>query len=487
VPSGGNTTTRQVTSTQLLEISYRATDPERARVVADEIANQLIVQSPTGRQDVERQTFVNERLAGIESNISRTEIEIEQERQKLEAANSARAIQHYQTNINALQQKLSSYESTYASLLLSAKGGTNYISLIEPATTPRTPISPNVRETVMLSGAIGLALAVAGAVIIEFLDDTVKSPEEALKLSGDLPMLGAIAPIDGDEYPDKLIAAKHLLSPITEAYRVLRTNVQFSSIDKPLDTLMVTSPGPSEGKSVTLANLAVVLAQSGHKVIVVDTDLRRPVQHKIFQVSNSEGFCDAVLTPSLSVMNFVMPTEIENLYIMPAGSLPPNPAELLASERALHVMDALKAQADVVLFDSPPVLVVTDAAILGSRVDGVILVNDLGNTRRAMARRAVEELNRARNHILGLVLNRMSSQYGGGSYYQYYYTYYYRDGERVKHDQRGPKGPLAWIANRFSGGNGNGRGPDHTNGKGPDLPASPKSIGAEEGVDPRRA
>jgi non-specific protein-tyrosine kinase len=455
-PSPGNISTRQVPGTQLLEISVRDTDPERARVLADEIANQLILQSPTMSQDQERQAFVQDRLAGIERNIQEAEAEIDEEQAKLEAANSARAIQQYQANITALQQKLSSYESTYASLLLTVQGGTNTISMFESATTPQNPISPNVPETVALAGAIGFALAVGGAVLIEFLDDTVKSPEEAVRLAGDAPMLAAIAQIEGKEYPDKLIASKQPLSPITEAFRVLRTNVQFSAIDQPLATILVTSPGPSEGKSVTLANLAVVLAQSGHKVIVVDTDLRRPVQHKLFQTSNSHGLSDAILNPDQPVMEYLQSTDIENLYLLTAGSPPPNPAELLASERALQLIETLQAQADVVLFDSPPVLVVTDAAVLGSRVDGVVLVNDLGNTRRSMARRAVEELERAHAHLLGLVLNRMAPKYGGEYYHQYYYYYYYREGERVKR-HRPKKGPVGWVTGLFGADGNNGR------------------------------
>lgn len=470
IPSPGDISTRQVPGTQLLEISVRDTNAERARALADEIARQLILQGPTANESQERLTFVQERLAGLERNIQDTETEMADEQAKLEAANSARAIQQYQANINALQQKLSSYEATYASLLLTVQGGTNTITVIELAQTPTTPISPNVPETVLLAGAIGLALAVGGAVLIEFLDDTIKSPEEALRLAGDLPMLGAIAQIEGKDYPDKLIAAEAPLSPVTEAFRVLRTNVQFSAVDKPLDTIMVTSPGPSEGKSITLANLAVVLAQSGHKVIVADTDLRRPVQHRIFRRDNSEGFCDAILSNHVNVMEYVQPTDVDNLYLLAAGSLPPNPAELLGSERASHVIDVLRAQADVVLFDSPPVLVVADAAILGSRVDGVVLVNDLGNTRRAMARRAVEELQRTRVRLLGLVLNRMAPKYGGGYYYQYYYHYYYRDGERVRRRHR-RSGALGWITSLLPTNGKNGH-----NGHGPSEPSQQKRV-----------
>jgi non-specific protein-tyrosine kinase len=452
VPSSDSISTRQVPSTQLLEISVRDTDPERARALADEIATQLILQSPTASQDQERQAFIGERLTRIEQNISGTEAEMAEEQEKLEAANSARAIQQYQANINALQQKLFSYEATYAQLLLSAQGGTNYISLIEPATTPVTPISPNVPETVALAGAIGLALAVGGAVLIEYLDDTVKSVEEAVKLSSGLPMLGAIADIVGKEYSDKLVAARSPLSPITEAYRVLRTNVQFSAVDDPLTTIMVTSPGPSEGKSITVANLAVVLAQSGKKVILVDADLRRPVQHRIFQVPNQEGFCDAILERGPEVMRFVQQTAVDGLCLLTSGQHAPNAAELLSSDRARQLINTLGAQADVVLFDSPPLLVVADASILSSRVDGVILVNALGNTRRTMARRAVDELRRAHGRLLGLVVNRMSQKYAGDYYYQYSYYHYLRDGEHAQRRRR-RRGPLRWVSG-FFGSNG---------------------------------
>jgi non-specific protein-tyrosine kinase len=452
VPNPGDVSTHQVAGTQLLEISVRDTDPQRARALADEIANQLILKSPTASQEQERQTFIQERLAGLESKIQETESGIEEEQEKLEAANSARAIQQYQANIDALQQKLSSYESTYASLLISAQGGANTISIVERASTPQTPISPNVPETVALSGAIGLGLAIGGAVLIEFMDDTIKSPEEAVRMSEGESILATIAEVPGKDYPDRLIAAQQPLSPITEAFRVLRSNIQFASVDNPVHALMVTSPGPSQGKSLTIANLAVVLANAGQKVVLVDTDLRRPVLHRVFELPNDEGFCDAILdAQSSTVMQYAQPTQVENLYLMTSGSIPPNPAELLSSGHATELIDVLKTQADIVLFDSPPTLVVADAAILGAKVDGVLMINEMGNTRRAMARRAIEEMERAHARVLGLVINRMAAKYGGEYYYRYYQYYYYRDGERTRRDQ--PSGPFKWVSNLF-GSNG---------------------------------
>jgi non-specific protein-tyrosine kinase len=463
VPSAGSISTRQVAGTQLLEISVRDTNPERARVLADEVANQLILQSPATSEDQERQDFVRDQLADLQTNIEATEAEIDGERQKLEAANSARAIQQYQANVNALEQKLSSYQSTYASLITGVRGGTNFISVVEPATTPTRPISPNVRETVLLAAAIGLALAAGGAFLIEYLDDTVKTPDD-VERAADLPILGTIGRIRGEEYPQKLITVDDPRSPVSEAYRVLRTNVQFSSVDKAARTLMVTSPSLGEGKSVTLANLAVVMAQSGLRVVAVDTDLRRPVLHKVFGLSNSHGLSDAILTDNLravgrleatgagdpvefslaqghdahaapssgaGIMRHVQPTEISNLWVLPSGPLPPNPAELLGSERMRQVVKEL-GWADVILFDSPPTLAVTDAAVLSARVDGVLIVYQIGSTRRGAAERVVEELQRVDANVLGIVMNRLSPG-RDGYYYQYYYRYYRSEDGRDGH------------------------------------------------------
>ncbi|HOT90796.1 MAG TPA: polysaccharide biosynthesis tyrosine autokinase [Anaerolineae bacterium] len=426
IPAAGNVSARVVPGSQLLEITVLDTDPERARILADEIAQQLIKQTPTDSPEVqERRAFVQQQLKDLEDKIKTTKAEIEEEQKKLDAANSARAIQQYQSNISALQQKLSSYQSTYASLLTTVQGGINYVTVVEPASKPTSPISPNVSQTVMLAAGIGLALALGGAFLIEYLDDTVKTPEEAAQLTG-LPALGAIARIEGKTLEDRLITAHHPLSPIAEAYRVLRTNIQFSTVDKPLKTLMVTSPAPSEGKSVTLANLAVVMAQSGLKVIAVDTDLRRPIQHKIFDIANESGLCDGILHANPSIMEYVQPTQVENLWLLPSGTIPPNPAELLGSKRMGEIIEELKANADLLIFDTPPALLVTDAAVLANRVDGVLLVNDAGSTRRGMTQRAAEELRRVHAPLLGLVMNRLSTRRGSYYYYQYYHYKYYR-------------------------------------------------------------
>ena len=458
VPSAANVSARTVPGTQLLEISVRDTDPRRACVLADEIARQLIRQSPTeSEEDRTRRAFLLTQLHNLEDNIQATEEEIKGEQARLDAANSARAIQQYQNNISALQQKLASYQSTYASLLQTVQGGTNYISVVEPATVPARPISPRVMETVLLAAAIGLILALAGAFLIEFLDDTIKTPDDVTR-AVDLPTLGAIARFRAKGYEEKLIAARHPQSPIAEAFRALRINIQFSSVDKPTRTLLVTSPSSVEGKSIILANLAVVMAQSGRSVIVVDTDLRRPEQHRFFGLDNHHGLSNALLKPNPDVSEYmwqpeieslaglfsdgdngevtehVQPTGVGNLHVVTSGPPPPNPADLLGSERMEVIIEELKKQADVVLFDSPPVLAVADTAVLSTRVDGVLLVNDARRTRRAMAQRAVERLRQVDANLLGVVLNRLPSR-RGGYYYRQYYTSY-QDSQRKKRRQR---------------------------------------------------
>jgi len=466
VPWPGSVSARTVPGTQLIEISVRDTSPERARALADEVARQLILQTPTdSAEDQARLAFVQAQLQHLEENIQATEEEIEAEQARLDAANSARAIQQFQNNIAALQQKLASYRSTYASLLQTVQGGTNYISVVEPATMPTRPISPRVRETVLLAAAIGVVLALGGAFLIEFLDNTVKTPDDVAR-TADLPTLGVIARIKGKGYQEKLVAARQPRSPIAEAFRALRTNIQFSSVDKPVRTLMVASPTPLEGKSVILANLAVVMAQSGLSVIVVDADLRRPVQHAIFCLDNHHGLSNAILEPNTALLKHGWRLELEgfagsssggdegevperakaigtgSLHVVTSGPFPPRPADVLGSERMRALVEELKNQADVVLFDTPAVLAAADAAVLSTRVDGVVLLYDAGRTKRAMARQAVERLRQVDANLLGVVLNRVSPRRGGYYAYQHYYSQS-QDGKRTERQRRQKRG---WLA-----------------------------------------
>ena len=216
---------------------------------------------------------------------------------------------------------------------------------------------------------------------------------------------------------ESLVTLTNPRSPVSEAYRTLRTNLEFSSLDKPIKTMVVTSPGLGEGKSTTLANLAVTLAQAEKEVILVDCDLRRPSQHEIFGLSNGVGLTTMVMDDGAMKDPPLLDTGVAGLRLLPSGPLPPNPSELVGSRRMAEIISVLGERSDIALFDAPPVVAVTDAAVLASRVDGVLLVIKAGATKRDHAQRAKALLEKVNAHLLGVVLNNIKMD---TSYYSYY-------------------------------------------------------------------
>jgi capsular exopolysaccharide synthesis family protein len=215
----------------------------------------------------------------------------------------------------------------------------------------------------------------------------------------------------------KLIAALDPKSPISEQYRTIRTNIQYSSVDEEIKTIMVTSSGPAEGKSTTAANLAVVFSQLGKKVLLVDADLRKPTVHRSFAVNNLFGFT-TVLTKQATLANSVLETEEKDLYILTSGPVPPNPAELLSSKSMEQFIEEAKEQFDYVVFDTPPLLAVADPQILANKVDGSIFVVFSGKTEIDQAKKAKELLANAQSKLVGVVLNHKEMK--DNDYYYYY-------------------------------------------------------------------
>ena len=215
-----------------------------------------------------------------------------------------------------------------------------------------------------------------------------------------------------------LVTLNQPRSAAAEAYRTLRTNLMFSSVEQPVSTLLVTSPARAEEKSAVLANLAVTFAQGGHSTILVDSDLRRPAQHEIWGLDNGRGLTTMMLDDQALAEPPLEATEVDGLQVLTSGPLPPAPADLLGSRRMSEIIGLLRARAGYVLFDGPPVLAVTDAALLGSQLDGVLLVIRAGHTRRDHAARAREALERVHVRIVGAVLDNapresVASHYAG--------------------------------------------------------------------------
>ncbi|MEV5029127.1 CpsD/CapB family tyrosine-protein kinase [Paenibacillus sp. LPE1-1-1.1] len=217
----------------------------------------------------------------------------------------------------------------------------------------------------------------------------------------------------------QIITLTNPRSPISESYRALRTNIEFSSIDEKLQVLMVSSAGPGEGKSTTITNLAVTFAQSEKKVVLIDADLRKPTAHHTFSISNRWGL-STVISQQSSLEEVIQVTDIPNLDVITSGAIPPNPAEMMGSKRMTAVIDQLRGMYDIILIDTPPLLAVTDAQIVAAKSDGVILVVDQGKVKRDIAGKAVKNLESVNARILGVVLNNVKRKANEEAYYYYY-------------------------------------------------------------------
>lgn len=223
----------------------------------------------------------------------------------------------------------------------------------------------------------------------------------------------------------ELIVFNKPKSPVSEAYRSIRTNIQFANIDKNIKSIMVTSSTKSEGKTTTLSNLAITMADMGKKVIIVDCDLRRPRIHKVFGLTNIGGVSDVLLN-SAYYTDYIKNTEIKNLDILTAGQIPSNPSEMMSSNSMRKLLDKIKADYDYMFIDAPPVAIVTDATILSTIADGVIMVCSSGSIEIELAKTAKQALENVGANILGVVLNKVNLE-SRSSYYSYYYQYYDQD------------------------------------------------------------
>lgn len=326
------------------------------------------------------------------------------------------------------------------------------VSVVEEALPPDSPVSPRPLVNAAL-GVVLLALtAVAAVLVVEYLDDTVKSGEGAAERSG-LPVIARIEQFGRlHNAREQLQAANRPRSTIAEAYRAARTNLSYAiDLGRDRGIVLVTSPGPGEGKTTTTANLAVVFGLAGHRVCVMDTDLRRPTIHKVFGVDNSKGLTTLLLAREPDIDRTLVRSLYTNVTVLPSGPLPPNPSELLGSARMQEILDGLRERFDVVLMDSPPALVVTDASVLGMLADGLVIVARAGKTRMGELRATITELAQTGRPIAGLMLNRVSTRDAGYYYYQYGRGYY---GASEANEQPPPGAPRLRLQDSAAGDGG---------------------------------
>ena len=321
-----------------------------------------------------------------------------------------------QANLELYRQLYSTLLSNYEAVRLARLENTPNVVQVERAAASNVPIQAGPLRYVIMGALLGLLLTGTLAFTLEYLDDTLKTPQDVANVLG-LPVVGYVVNESAMEKIEGMpFVTSNPRSPMAETFRTLRTNLEFASVDKPLKTILITSPGSGEGKTTVATNLAAVMAQANKRVILLEGDLRRPRVHRALGMSNQIGLSD-VFRGQMDIRDVARYSKVKDLAAITSGSLPPNPAELLGSARMVQILARLVESASVVIIDSPP-FVVSDATVLSAKVDGVLLVIQPGKTHAEAARAMLAQLERAGAHVVGVVMNRVPRK--NANYYGYY-------------------------------------------------------------------
>lgn len=408
---------RQVGTTAVVQVVAEDTDRSRAAAIANAYVQAYI--------DHRRQEGVNEALAAqteVQRGIDELQSQIDLLDGQLAGAQGANS-----DSLRAQRQTLVQQQALFKDALSRQQVNTALITggaeIVRSAPVPSTPVRPTPLRNAVLALVLGTLLGVGLAFLVEYLDDSITTEDDLERLTGGIPVIGEIPEVVTPKNSDRMwvVAAQAPRSAAAEAYRALRTAIEFIALDHRMTTLSVTSPGPSEGKTTTLANLGVTMATAGKRVVIVCCDLRRPKIHEHFGLSNSVGFTSTLLgeRPVSAALQAV--PGVPRLRLLASGPLPPNPSELLSSRRAADLFSAISADADIVLIDSPPVLPVTDALVLFRHVDATLLVFAAGKTTRKEAEAALAKVRQVDGPVVGAVLNGVKAQ----DVYRYRYSYRY--------------------------------------------------------------
>lgn len=416
---------------QIIIITVEDTDPQRAALIANTIGSVF-----TEQNEARQRARFAESIQIWDTRLDEIRIELQEINTTINTYGDEETLSpEVQAELSLLQTSRREAESRYTDAFNNrealrvdeAKDSTELL-LVEEARPPNNAFRPRTETNTILGITVGAFIALGLVLLVEYLDDTIKNQDHVQENSG-LSTIGAIAYIrTKSNKPDRLITQQTPRDPISEAYRVLRTNLSFSAIDTGLDSILITSPSPGEGKSTTAGNLAVVMAQMGKKVIIIDADLRRPTQHKVFNITNNQGLTTALLDNESPLSHHIQETTVRDLFIMSSGPIPPNPSELLNSQRMGRVLEELQNIYDLVIFDTPPALTVADASILAPKVNGCVLVVEAGKTRQPALKQASMVMTKTGATMLGVVLNQLKLNRSGyyGDYRYYNYEYYAR-------------------------------------------------------------
>jgi polysaccharide biosynthesis transport protein len=416
---------------QLINISVIDINPLRAQAVANELAHQLIRISPTNpeTQDLERQAFINQQLDNLQLEIMRVDNEIQEKQASVQGLTSAVQIADTEAAISALETKKNLLQTNYATLIANTQSGAlNTLTLVEPAVLPDRPIGPNKPLIIFLVSMIGFVLAALTAHLLEYLDRSIKTPEDIERVL-DLPVVGYIGEMDIRQDSWAYVAKKPR-SPIAEAFRSMRTNIEFAGVDQPLKTILVTSAEAEDGKTTVSSNLAIAMGHGDKKVLLMDADMRRGNLHTIVGLSPQPGLSD-IFRDRVDLLGAIRNLKEYHLNVITSGLSPANPSDLLASNKMEQILKGLGEITDTLIIDGPPAIV-SDAAVLASKVDGVLLVIRPGQTREEVACAVLDQMRRVGANVIGVALNRIprrgAEYYGGYQYLSPGYTGpYYSD------------------------------------------------------------
>jgi capsular exopolysaccharide synthesis family protein len=424
-------------NTTVLTLTVQSGDATRARDVANKLVEAFIAQT----KDLQ-QNQVKQYTAKIDAQLDQLKGQIQKEQQRIDElqggptgptglplrpSSQPRLTSDQQAELVSLQQQVSLDRTQYneitrneTDIAVNVARATDSVVVISPAVTPKSPTSPKLWLNVLVAGVAGLAAAVLVVVLLEQLDQSIRSSEQLVERVGLLP-LASVPAWSARKRGEKELVAMHEDPSLGESYRTLRTNILFSAIDRQLRTISITSALPKEGKSRTAANLALVLAAAGHSTLLIDCDFRRPSQHRLFGRLQNVGLADLMLR-EVSESEVITPVEhVQNLWLLCSGPTPPNPSELLASARMRDLLSRLTETFTYVIIDTPPVNLVADALVLGTYTDATLLVVEHGRSRYPAVRAAKESMERVGAKLLGGVLNKVPAREGYG-YYNYNYS-----------------------------------------------------------------
>lgn len=412
----GQVRVNPVDATQLLEISVDATSPEQATAAADEVARQLILVSPTAlgdQTDDNADRFVRQRLDRLQANIEAGQSRIDALEGSMSdyVGISLGQLRQRQDELQVLETLIATWESTYASLYGSLRGerSTNHLTVFEPAQTGANPIRPLLKLNLLIAAVIGFGLGLGLIFLLEYADNTLRSIDEVSELLR-LPSLGAISRISGESAEDRLVASQDTFSSMAEDCRLLRSKLLFLSRGWPRKVFLVTSSAQAEGKSLVVANLGIAMANIGLKTVIVDANLRNPIQHVLFRLTQVDGLTEEIHSPQSQLARRLKKSRIENLCVLTSGSLSLASPDRLATVRMTELFGMLAEVADIILCDAPEAGTFADTPVLADKVNGVLLVIDAGHTRRGSAQQVVHDLRQTGANVLGFVLNRASAQ-----------------------------------------------------------------------------